>query len=209
MIALKATRMELLNLRKKIRLARRGHKLLKEKRDALITEFFSIIETLATVREDFERRLARAFEKLTLALAYSGKEAIERASLSVSTDLDVILKTKVIMGVKVPIIEISEQKSKKLPEYELIGTSSLLDDAAEDFKTALTLVLNLAEIEHTLKLLAQEIKKTKRKVNSLEQILIPRFEKFADYVAFRLEEIAREDFVRLKVIKSKLFSEKI
>jgi len=205
MASIKTTRMELLKLKKKSTLASKGHKLLKEKRDALISEFFKLIDSLHDARTNMEDQLQKAYRSLVLAIAVSGLEETKTAAESVEQIGEITSTPKAIMGVKVPVFGFSEVKRKAEERgYSTLGTSIELDNAAENFEKALNLLIKLAELEATTIDLAEEIKKTKRKVNSLEQIVIPKLEKEARYITMRLEEMERENFTRLKMIKSKI-----
>ncbi len=200
-----ATRMALLATKRKITLARKGHKLLKEKRDALISEFFSLVDKVKETRKQAEEELALAYRSLILAQAVSGLGEVSRAA-EVPRQLPQLgEKMKVIMGLKVPVFvweAVSTRPSEK--GYSLVSTTVELDEAAARFETALNTLITIAEQEATVKALAEDIKKTKRKVNALEQILIPRLEEEKVYTTMRLEEMERETFGRLKVIKSKI-----
>lgn len=207
MASIKTTRMELLKLKKKAVLAKKGHKLLKEKRDALISEFFKMIDTLKSARKEMEEQLAHAYRSLVLAIAVSGIDNVTIAANSVGHMPEITSKPRTIMGVKVPVFDFSAVKRKAEERgYSTISTSVELDKAAENFEKALNLLIKLAELEATTVDLAEEIKKTKRKVNSLEQIVIPKLNKEARYITMRLEEMERENFTRLKMIKSKIAS---
>ena len=199
-----ATRMELLRLKKRIVLATKGHKLLKEKRDALISEFFSLIDNLKSMRKELEEQLAIAYKSLILAQAVSGIEEIRRAADSSEEILNLESSQNTIMGVKVPVFKWDSGNRKRA--YSPISTSTELDTSVENFEKVLVSVIKLAEIESTLSRLAQEIKSTKRKVNALERILIPRLQQDVTYIKMRLEEMERENFSRLKVIKKKVTS---
>ena len=197
-----ATRMELLNLKKKVKLATKGHKLLKEKRDALVSAFFKHIEELKGIRTEVEEKLKIAYESLLLAQATSGRRAISVAAGSSSASGKLVSSQNNIMGVKVPQFSYTSEGSGVA--YSVFGTSLTLDTAAEQFSTVLAVVIRLGEAEATVRRLAEEIKKTKRKVNALERILIPRLENDIVYIRVRLEEMERENFSRLKVIKKRI-----
>lgn len=197
-----ATRMELLSTKKKIKLTSKGHKLLKEKRDALISEFFSLIEKLKSTRKELESKLENAFKSLILAQAISGSSEVERSAEATPKIHPIESSSKTIMGVKVPVFK-WEPKGKQLG-YSLISASLELDNAAKNFESVISSVIKLAEYEATVKNLGEEIKKTKRKVNALERILIPRLQENSIYIKMRLEEMERENFSRLKVIKKRI-----
>lgn len=203
----KATRMDLLKLKKRIKLASKGHKLLKEKRDALVSEFFSLIDELKEKRGIAEEKLDEAYKAIILAEAVSGYEEVERAASSSPQMGEIGHDVQNIMGVKVPKFEYKEVKKKATERgYSMISTSVEIDRAAQNFEEALNLLMALAEKEAAAGKLAEEIKKTKRKVNALEKILIPKLEQNVVYITMRLEEMERESFSRLKVIKKRIES---
>lgn len=196
------TRMELLKLKDREKLAVKGHGLLKEKRNALIMEFFNILERVKGSREEVEKKLAEAFEDLTTAQIIMGDLAVKKAAVSVKESVKVDIDSRSVMGVVVPILEAeTAQRNMVQRGYGFVDTSAKLDEAARKFEEAITLILELAEIEKTIVLLAAEIEATKRRVNALEHIIIPRVENTVKYIEMRLEEMERENFVRLKMIK--------
>lgn len=203
--SIQPTRGELLKLRNRIKLAERGHELLEEKRDALITEFFDVLDRLEDIREKMEERLKEAFKDLIEAMAVMGTPDVRKSANAATRDIEVDIDMRSIMGVGVPVIEFEDFERKATERgYSLHQTSSKLDEASKEFETALNTVLELAEVESTVKSLAKEIEKTKRRVNSLEHVLIPRLEEAKEYIEFRLAEMEREDFFRLKRIKAKM-----
>ena len=196
------TRMELLKLKDREKLAVKGHGLLKEKRNALVMEFFNILERVKGSREEVEKKLAEAFEDLTTAQIIMGDLAVKKAAVSVKESVKVDIDSRSVMGVVVPILEAeTAQRNMVQRGYGFVDTSAKLDEAARKFEEAITLILELAEIEKTIVLLAAEIEATKRRVNALEHIIIPRVENTVKYIEMRLEEMERENFVRLKMIK--------
>lgn len=201
------TRMELLKLKDREKLAVKGHGLLKEKRNALIMEFFNILERVKGSRGEVEKKLAEAFEDLTAAQIVMGDLAVKKAAVSVKESVKVDIDSRSVMGVVVPILE-SETAQKNMVQrgYGFVDTSAKLDEAARKFEESITLILELAEIEKTIILLAAEIESTKRRVNALEHIIIPRIENTVKYIEMRLEEMERENFVRLKMIKKAMES---
>ncbi|MCD6247907.1 MAG: V-type ATP synthase subunit D [Hadesarchaea archaeon] len=200
--AITPTRGELLKLARRIELAKRGHQLLKEKRDALVAELFDVLDELQDAIEEAYKRMDEAFKELTAAEITMGALEVKKAALASGRDLEVDLDTRYIMGVTVPIIETGDVRRRVTERgYGLIQTSSKLDDAARKFEAALESIIKLAEVEETAKSLAREVEETKRRVNSLENIIIPQLESAKKYIEFRLEELERETFFRLKRIK--------
>lgn len=199
------TRMELLKLKDRVNLATKGHKLLKEKRDALIMEFFGVLERAKGVREKMEGKLEKSFNDLQIAEATMGDFAVKKAAFSVQESLDIEVDTRSVMGVTVPVIEYQNIKKNMLERgYGLVDTSAKLDETSKGFEEVIGLIFELSEVEMTVKLLAGEIESTKRRVNALEHIIIPRLDATVKYIEMRLEEMERENFVRLKIIKQSM-----
>lgn len=197
------TRMELLSLKNRTKLAVKGHGLLKEKRDALIKEFFDILDRVKGVREAAERSLKEANEALLEAQIAMGDLAVRKASLSVKESIDVDIESRSVMGVSVPVTNVKmEERSIIDRGYSFSDTTIQLDEAAKKFEESIKFLIELGEVEKTIFLLAEEIEATKRRVNALEHIMIPRFENTEKYIDMRLQEMERENFVRLKMIRS-------
>lgn len=197
------TRMELLSLKNRTKLAVKGHGLLKEKRDALIKEFFDILDRVKGVLEAAERSLKEANEALLEAQIAMGDLAVRKASLSVKESIDVDIKSRSVMGVSVPVTNVKmEERSIIDRGYSFSDTTIQLDEAAKKFEESIKFLIELGEVEKTIFLLAEEIEATKRRVNALEHIMIPRFENTEKYIDMRLQEMERENFVRLKMIRS-------
>lgn len=199
----KPTRMELLKLKRRIKLASKGHKLLKEKQDALIMEFFTIYDEALSLRKELNQKMVEAFDALRMAEIDVGVSRIREIALGVTPNKEVEIRKRNIMGVPVPLIEAeSFRRSIEDRGYSFVSTSPSVDTAAQKFEEVLELAIRLAEVEETLKRLAREIEKTKRRVNALEYIIIPRMEVTVKFIEQRLDEIERENFFRLKRIKA-------
>jgi len=204
------TRMELLKLKEREKLAVKGHSLLKEKRNALIMEFFNILERVKGSRENVIEKLQEAYQDLTAAQVTMGDLAVRKAAMSVTESVDVDIDSRSVMGVVVPVID-SQTQERTIVErgYGFMDTSVKLDEAAKKFEESIQLIIELGEIEKTIMLLAGEIESTKRRVNALEHIIIPRLENTVKYIEMRLEEMERENFVRLKMIKKTMETEAV
>ena len=199
------TRMELLKLKQREKLAIKGHSLLKEKRNALIMEFFNILERVKGSRENVSEKLKDAYKDLTASQIIMGDLAVKKAAMSVKESVNVDIESRSIMGVVVPVMDYDVQQRNIVERgYGFMDTSVKLDEAAKEFEESLTLIIELAEVEKTIILLASEIESTKRRVNALEHIIIPRIKNTVKYIEMRLEEMDRENFVRLKMIKKTL-----
>ena len=200
----KPTRMELLRIRKRKVLAENGHDLLSEKKDALINEFFKIVDRRRELREKLEESLDESFNSLIEAQMVMGSGDIESIADGAKKIDGLNIDSDNIMGVKVPKLE------PDIPEEKFYGyteTSVRLDEAVENFRDSLKIALELAEVEGKLNRLSEEIEKAKRRVNALEYNYIPKLEATIKYIERQLEEREREDFFRRKKIKSMMEEE--
>ena len=200
------TRMDLLEIRKKLILAEKGHKLLEEKRDALIEKFFSIIEKRNQLKKDLDEDFKEAFMFLIQAQMILGERKVEDASYLVENAGEISLEIDNIMGVKIPKIDTNKIKTDLKSYYGFFETCSKLDDAQKKFSNLLNELINLANLESAIKSLTIEIEKTKRRVNVLENNLIPKLYATRKFIEMQLEEREREDFFRRKRIKAMLES---
>jgi V/A-type H+-transporting ATPase subunit D len=201
----KTTRMELLRLKNRKRLAERGHNLLREKRDSLVMEFFNAIAEIKESRETVERTLAEAFTALTEAKMIMGPIKVLEFTSASGIQAELGISTRSMMGVTIPVLSI-KQDIPKLP-YSLVDSSTRLDLMSDKFGEALKAIVRLAEIESTVKRLAIEIERTKRRVSALESVVIPRLDATARFVKLALEERERGDFFRIKLVRSRQLDE--
>lgn len=197
-----ATRMELLAHRAQIKLARQGLDLLEQKRTALMKEFMRTANTVMEHSDVLQYAAAEARLSLARAEAIAGTETVRSAAIASSSDLPLEVTTANVMGVKVPHIE---QKSVSRPMlergYSVVGTSISIDEAASAFEAEVEAIIQLAESELRLMRLASEIKRTSRRLNALDHLLIPRLEAECDYIQMTLAERERSDHFRLKLVK--------
>jgi V/A-type H+-transporting ATPase subunit D len=196
------TRMELIKKNAQIKLAEQGRDLLREKMDALIQEFFHIMDSVSKSRVELESVANSAQRSLLTALAVDDSVTLKSASFATRKGLFIDIKGKNIMGVPVPVLE-KKRVSKSVLErgYSIIGVSGRIDEAAEKFEMELDLIIELAETETSLKRLGGEIQITRRRVNALEQIMIPELKKQKKYIKNAIDEREREDLFRLKKVK--------
>lgn len=198
------TRSELLEVTKKIRLTKNGHKILKLKRDGLILEFFNILDQAKDLRQEIAKQYVQAQEKIAIAGAVDGVIAVRSAAYALTVHPEIQLRSRNLMGVVVPEIK-SSRIVAPLDErgYGIIGTSPRIDEAADAYEKLVETVVKAAELETTMKKLLDEIERTKRRVNALEFKVLPELEEIERFIRFRLEEMERDNIFRLKRIKDK------
>lgn len=200
MEGVKPTRMQLLEIRKRKRLASKGHELLSQKRDALISNFFDIIRDRKEKRLIMENKLHEAFTALITAEMLMGEEQV-RSLASKGQERDVSLQRKNIMGV--PIFQFKTSEAKPV-DFGVLDTPASVQETVRRAQEALEHVVTVAGIEGSIQKLGKEIEKTKRRVNALEHIFIPKMEGTIEYIERQLEEREREDFFRRKRMKTLL-----
>jgi len=192
-------RMELLRLKKRLDIARRGHKLLKDKRDALIQKFIHLIKENKTIREELEEKLLKYYTIFSNASSLMSKITLEESLMFTKAESTIEIKYKNIMNVNVP--EYIYKSEGNIYAYSLINTTPELDIALVNYYKIIPLMLKLAELEKAVSLLANEIEKTRRRVNALEYILIPDLENTIKFITMKLDEIARSTTSALMRIK--------
>jgi V/A-type H+-transporting ATPase subunit D len=196
------TRMELIKKRSQIALAEQGRDLLKEKMEALIQEFFKIMENFTKSREELEILSADAERSLIIAQAVDDPVTLKSASFATKRQLTVDITGKNIMGVPVPVIQKTSVMLNVMQRgYSIIGTSGRIDETAEKYESVIDIIIRLAETETALRRLGNEIQMNRRRVNALDQIVIPELKQQAKYIRFAIEEREREDIFRLKKVK--------
>jgi len=193
------TRQELLKLKTKIKTAQRGHKLLKEKRDGLMKNFMAIIREAKDLRQNIEEELGQGFFSFIFFAAKMRSSAIAEALLVPTKKISLEAKTKNVMGVEVPEFEYQEEGDFLC--YDLATTSTSLDRSLQTFSNALKTMIKLAEVEHSAKLMATEIEKTRRRVNALEYVFIPDMAETIKYITAKLNEQERATIITLMKVK--------
>ena len=185
-------------------MAGRGHKLLKDKRDELVRQFLILVRQNRELRERVEKELSAAFASFMLARAGMPIEALEEALMYPTRRLELQVSKKNIMSVYTPQFQWEEQKKGEegnIYPYGYVDTSAELDMAIETLAGIMDQLLELAEKEKAVQLLADEIEKTRRRVNALEHVMIPRMEETIRYITMKLEENERGALTRLMKIK--------
>ncbi len=197
------TRMQLTDLKKKLITARRGHKLLKDKRDELMRQFLELVRENKVLRKKVEEAIKSANTHMAMACGDMSDESLDVALMMPSQKMSLELSEKNIMSVMVPRYDMKFKTADKgdIYSYGFGFTSGDLDSAIQDFADIMPLMLRLAETEKTCQLLASEIEKTRRRVNALEHVMIPDYEDTIKYITMKLEEAERSNTTRLLKIK--------
>ena len=197
------TRMELTRLKGRLKTAVRGHKLLKDKRDELMKQFLEIVRKNRELRAKVEKGLERANAAFTVASALMSPEMLEQSLMYPKQSVELDMKFKNIMSVNVPVYEFhtrNEDPTEIYP-YGFAQTSGELDSALEALSQVFQDMLELAEVEKTMQLLAEDIEKTRRRVNALEYVMIPDFQQKIRYISMKLDENERGNITRLMKVK--------
>ena len=197
------TRMVLNQLKGRLKTARRGHKLLKDKRDELMRQFMDVVKLNKQLRTRVEEGLTGAFASLQVASAIMSPEMLEQALLYPRQSVELGVNYKNIMSVNVPVYDFRTKSNdpSEIYPYGFAQTSGELDDALDKMARVFQDMLELAQVEKTMQLLAEEIEKTRRRVNALEYVMIPDLEKNIKYITMKLEENENSTKVRLLKVK--------
>ncbi|MEM0134317.1 MAG: V-type ATP synthase subunit D [Thermoplasmatales archaeon] len=197
------TRMELLKTKSRIRLAKRGLELLKLKRSSLILEFFKMAKDVKGMRADLVSMIEKAMTTERLSELMAGRLMIENTAFF-EPEVEVGIAAKNVMGVRIPEVQVKKETSFMTMLYEMVSLPTSLLETREQFSSLLNSLLMIAEKEISLRKLLQEIDRTKRRTNSIENVLIPRLVETSSYIRLRLDEMDRETFITLKMIKDKM-----
>ena len=199
---IRPTRLEYLRAKKRIKIAQKGLKLLKLKRQALILEFFSITKSSARLRGELNSELIRGYQSIRMAEMLDGEMRLENEAMKIPQLKKLLITPKNVMGVKIPRLE-GGTREQSLTEY-LLEIPVSISEAMKAFQEVHKIVLDVAEKETTLRKLLKEIEKTKRKANAIENVFIPKLEAAVKFILFRLGEIERDTFTMLKAVKRKM-----
>ena len=208
-ITVNPTRMELTRLKGKLRTAQRGHKLLKDKRDELMKQFLETVREVRALRAEVEDELMVVHKSFTVASALMSAEALEQALLYPKQSVELTMSFQNIMSVNVPIYQF-QTKTKSdsdIYPYGFSATSGELDTAVDALGKVFQKLLKLAEIEKAAQLMAEEIEKTRRRVNALEYLVIPNTQEMIRYITMKLDENDRATTIRLMKVKDMILKE--
>lgn len=197
------TRMVLTGLKKRLKTAQRGHKLLKDKRDELMKRFLEIVRENKQLREEVEEKLNIVNSKFVMARALMNSELLEEALMFPKQHVELTASTRNIMSVDVPVLEFKADMNGEgdIYPYGFANTSAELDGAIATLSELAPKLLKLAELEKSAQLMADEIEKTRRRVNALEYVLIPNLEETIRFIVMKLDENERGNLTRLMKVK--------
>lgn len=199
------TRMELTKLKKRLATSTRSHKLLKDKQDELMRQFINLIKYNNTLRKEVEAELEGSLKDFVMARAVMSSEFLEEAIACPKEHITVEVGEKNVMSVPVPVMNFKrelEGDEGSIFHYGFANTSSELDDAISKLYSILPKLLELAEVEKSGQLMADEIEKTRRRVNALEYMTIPQLKETIRYIRMKLDENERAATTRLMKVKS-------
>lgn len=205
------TRMELTRLKKQLSTAVRGHKLLKDKRDELMRRFLELIRENKELRAQVEREIGSAHSHFVQASALMDKKSLDTALMYPKQQVSLSVETENVMSVEIPKFETRLRTSEAgdIYAYGFADTSFELDSAVEQVNDLLPLMLRLAETEKATQRMAIEIEKTRRRVNALEHVMIPRYQETIRFITMKLEENDRSSRTRLMKVKDMMVKEQI
>ncbi len=193
------TRSNYLSIEKSLEHAERGYDLLERKRQILVMELMDRMEAARTAQKEVKEKVTEAFDALRKAAQTSGSERLLRETCGISGGYDIKMRTRSVMGVPIPDIDLESQQ-QELPFGLLFGGSGA-DEVRRKFQETLEPIARLAEVENAVLRLAREIKRTQRRVNALENTFIPDYEDTLEYIGDSLEERDREELVIMKKVK--------
>ncbi len=205
------TRMELTRLKGRLKTAQRGHKLLKDKRDELMKQFMDVVRENRALRRRVEEGLMKAHGSFTVAAALMSPEMLQQSLLYPKQSVELEMSFQNMMSVDVPRYQFrtASQDPGEIYPYGFAQTSGELDDAVDAMARVFQDMLKLAEIEKTSQLLAEEIEKTRRRVNALEYVKIPEMQENIKYITMKLDENERANTIRLMKVKDMILKEAI
>jgi len=200
LIRVRPTKIELIRLRRRLSLAKRIQKLVKDRLSILTVEFMQLARETVEIKGKLLDGFSEAYKALSIAAGYHGYIAMEKELAASERDLGIVTGSRSVAGARIPSFELS-QPERLMPEYDLADTSSWVDHAAQLFRECLEASVELAEVQRGLELLGREIRRTKRIVNALEYVTIPRLQGTIKYLNMKFEERDREEKSRLKRVK--------
>lgn len=202
LINVNPTRMALMDLKRRHKSAKRGHKLLKDKQDGLMQQFMGIIKQAKALREEVEEELGNVFKQFLAASAWMTDAQLQNALSSPQAKIALEVETKSVMSVKIPNFSIAKEGTIK--SYGYAGTNAMFDEAVEALEKVFEVLINLAQIEKQAEAMAIELETTRRRVNALEHKMIPDLEQTVKYIKMKLDESERAGIIATMRIKASL-----
>ena len=193
--------MELNNLKERLKTAERGHKLLKDKRDELMRRFISLIRENNQLRKEVESYLIDNLKSFAVAKSLKNSQMVEELFSIPSKEIELFVEKENIMSVTVPRMHMNITSQNENSEYSYLSSNSEMDDVFATINSLIDKLLRLAEVEKTCQLMADEIEKTRRRVNGLEYSIIPNLSETIHYIELKLEEAERANLVRIMKVK--------
>lgn len=204
-LSVNPNRMELLKLKRRLELAIRGYKLLKDKRDALIQIFIKLVQENKETREEFDKKIRECMNEFLLATLYMGEDDQNSIFLFPQRKTTVKTEHQNVMSVKVPRFKVKEEG--RLYTYGMIEASPELDNSLKKYHEIVPLMVKMAELDKAIILLTEEIEKTRRRVNALEYVMIPNLEDTIKFITMKLDEMARSTNSAIMRIKEMIRGE--
>ena len=203
------TRMELTNLKRKLATARRGHKLLKDKRDELMRRFLDMVRENKALRIEVEEGIRKANAAMSVAGCVMSDKSLDVALMLPRQEMQLEVSEKNIMSVMIPVFDVKFKTADEndIYSYGFAETSGELDDAVKALSDIMPKLIRLAELEKSCRLMADEIEKTRRRVNALEHVMIPQYEDTIKYISMKLDENERSTTTRLMKVKDMMLQQ--
>ena len=203
------TRMELTNLKRKLVTARRGHKLLKDKRDELMRRFLDMVRENKALRIEVEEGIKAANTAMSVARSVMSDKALDVALMLPTQEMHLEVSEKNVMSVLIPEFDVKFRTANEndIYSYGFAETSGDLDTAVKALSDIMPKMIRLAEIEKSCRLMADEIEKTRRRVNALEHVMIPQYEETIKYITMKLDENEISTTTRLMKVKDMMLAE--
>lgn len=203
------TRMELTNLKRKLATARRGHKLLKDKRDELMRRFLDMVRENKALRIEVEEGIRKANDAMSVAGCVMSDKSLDVALMLPRQEMQLEVSEKNIMSVMIPVFDVKSKTADEndIYSYGFAETSGELDDAVKALSNIMPKLIRLAELEKSCRLMADEIEKTRRRVNALEHVMIPQYEETIKFIAMKLDENERSTTTRLMKVKDMMLTQ--
>lgn len=195
------TKANLIKSKNMLKFSRNGYELLDKKRNVLIREMMSLVSRAEEIQMNIDKYFSEAYDALQFSNITMGLNTVEEIAITIPNDEDYDILLRSVMGVEIP--EVNYKKKELKPAYGFFRTNATFDVSVKSFNEVKYLIYELAEVETSIYKLAMEIKKTQKRANALEKIQIPKYQDLVKYITEALEEKEREDFFRLKKVKSK------